>query len=121
MLNAPVRSFADHRTLNEVMKVNATITSANEATVVETLRYITEIVIWGDQNDPRVFEFFLEHSMVSYFNTILLQGPPVHVTVQVLQTINMLFDNINSQTAICRTTPHPFSQWSLILLTFVWG
>ena len=90
------------RLLNRVMKDNARITDENQELVVETLRHITEIVIWGDQNDPIIFEFFLEKEMVRYFNSILLQGPPVHVSVQVLQTINMLFDNLSKQTSICR-------------------
>ena len=43
-----------------VMEANAEVTLDNSALVVESLRSIAETVIWGDQNDPSVFDFFLE-------------------------------------------------------------
>ena len=66
--------------LEAVMRQNLTVTEANQAAVVEALRSIAEIVIWGDQNEPRVFEYFMEKRMVSYFPHILKQ--PVRVRVK---------------------------------------
>ena len=43
-----------------VMQANLTVTDENRSLVVESLRSIAETVIWGDQNDPQVFDFFLE-------------------------------------------------------------
>lgn len=34
------------------------VTDSNKNMVVESLRSIAEIVIWGDQNDPKVSESF---------------------------------------------------------------
>ena len=36
------------------------VTEQNRDTLVETLRSIAELMIWGDQHDPKFFEFFLE-------------------------------------------------------------
>lgn len=35
---------------------NPVVTEANKNLLVETFRSIAEILIWGDQNDSRVFE-----------------------------------------------------------------
>ena len=31
---------------------------------------MAETVIWGDQNDANVFEFFLEKDMITYFDKV---------------------------------------------------
>ncbi len=61
------------------MRQNMAVTAANQAQVVEALRAIAETVIWGDQNDPRVFEHFMEKRMVAYFPHLLRQ--PVRAVV----------------------------------------
>ena len=40
----------------QVLLRNPTVTDNNKQTIVETFRSIAEILIWGDQNDSRVFE-----------------------------------------------------------------
>ena len=37
-----------------------------KALLVETLRSIAEILIWGDQNDSSVFDFFLGTDMTKH-------------------------------------------------------
>ena len=44
------------RYLHYVLTKNATVNETNRGLLVETLRSIAEILIWGDQNDSRVFE-----------------------------------------------------------------
>lgn len=44
------------RYLCNVMSKNSTVTEQNKTLLVETLRQIAEILIWGDQNDSTVFE-----------------------------------------------------------------
>ena len=44
------------RYLHYILQRNSTVTEANKALLVETLRSIAEILIWGDQNDSTVFE-----------------------------------------------------------------
>ena len=44
------------RSLYSVLVKNSIVTDNNKTLIVEVLRSIAETVIWGDQNDPRVFE-----------------------------------------------------------------
>lgn len=44
------------RYLYHVLTKNTTVTEQNRNLLVETIRSITEILIWGDQNDSSVFE-----------------------------------------------------------------
>ena len=41
---------------HQVLLRNPTVTEGNKHHLVETFRSIAEILIWGDQNDSRVFE-----------------------------------------------------------------
>ncbi len=41
----------------QVLVRNPVITENNRHLLVETFRCIAEILIWGDQNDSRVFEY----------------------------------------------------------------
>ena len=44
------------KSLYAVLVKNSIVTEHNKTLIVEVLRSIAETVIWGDQNDPRVFE-----------------------------------------------------------------
>lgn len=50
------RVFMSFRYLHYVLNKNSVINETNRGLLVETLRSIAEILIWGDQNDSRVFE-----------------------------------------------------------------
>jgi protein CLEC16A len=39
-----------------VLAKNQVVSESNKSLLVETLRAIAEILIWGDQNDSTVFE-----------------------------------------------------------------
>ena len=54
--------------LYSVLYKNQTVTESNKSLLVETLRSIAEILIWGDQNDSTVFDFFLERNMLRYYS-----------------------------------------------------
>ena len=45
-----------YRYLHSVLTKNSVVTESNKGLLVETLRSIAEILIWGDQNDSSVFE-----------------------------------------------------------------
>ena len=79
---------------------NQTVTENNKSLLVETLRSISEILIWGDQNDSSVFDFFLEKNMLSFFLRYLQQRSGRHICVQLLQTLNILFENIRNETSL---------------------
>lgn len=42
--------------LHNILSKNTTVSESNRGTLVESLRCIAEILIWGDQNDSSVFE-----------------------------------------------------------------
>ncbi|XP_028967494.1 protein CLEC16A [Galendromus occidentalis] len=79
---------------------NQIVTEHNKDQLVETLRSISEILIWGDQNDGSVFDFFLEKNMLSFFVKIMQQKQGRYVCTQLLQTLNILFENIRQDTSL---------------------
>jgi protein CLEC16A len=87
--SAPILTLEELERLHSVLQdpENQVVNPTNKATIVETLRALAEILIWGDQNDPRIFELFLEQNMLQHFKRIL--EPPSHrqdeVAVQLLQ------------------------------------
>ena len=70
--------------------------------VVEALRSIAELMIWGDQHDPSFFDFFAEHQTLGHFRRILAQpdNRGGGVAVQVLQTLSILIQNTRSEQAV---------------------
>ncbi|XP_077979677.1 protein CLEC16A-like isoform X2 [Glandiceps talaboti] len=86
--------------LYHVLSKNQMVTEQNKSLLVETLRSISEILIWGDQNDSTVFDFFLEKNMLAFFIKILRQRTGRYVCVQILQTLNILFENIRNETSL---------------------
>lgn len=81
---------------------NPVVTEANRAVVVETIRSIAEYMIWGDQNEPRIFDFFLENNIMVYLQQVLMQpaNRTGEVAKQVLQTLSIIIQNVRSETAI---------------------
>ena len=49
-----------------------------------------------------IFSFFLERNMLSFFLKIMNQKCGSYVCVQLLQTLNILFENIRNETSICK-------------------
>jgi len=69
--------------------------------VVETVRQITEALVWGEHHDTNLFDFFCEKSILSDFIRVLrLPKAPKTVKVQLLQTLSMLVQNIRRQTSL---------------------
>ncbi|CAI5446636.1 unnamed protein product [Caenorhabditis angaria] len=85
--------------LQGVLVKNEKVTESNRKILVEALRAIAEILIWGDQNDASVFDFFLERQMLLHFLKIMEQGS-TSLNVQLLQTLNILFENIRHETSL---------------------
>nr|XP_053648801.1 protein CLEC16A homolog isoform X2 [Cherax quadricarinatus] len=88
------------RYLYNVLSKNQVVQESNRGLLVENLRAIAEILIWGDQNDSSVFDFFLEKNMLSFFLRIMKQKCGSYVCVQLLQTLNILFENIRNETSL---------------------
>ncbi|EFJ50893.1 hypothetical protein VOLCADRAFT_48128, partial [Volvox carteri f. nagariensis] len=66
----------------------------------ETIRSIAEFMIWGDQNEPRIFDYFLENNVMHYLHRVLQQpaNRTGDVAKQVLQTLSIIIQNIRSET-----------------------
>ncbi|VDD91083.1 unnamed protein product [Enterobius vermicularis] len=87
-----------------ILEKNRTVVESNKTLLVEALRATAEILIWGDQNDASVFDFFLERQVLSHFLSIMEQKCGSYVIVQLLQTLNILFENIKHDTSLCEFT-----------------
>ncbi|CAH8666278.1 unnamed protein product [Dicrocoelium dendriticum] len=95
-----VHSLGYLKYLYSVLQKNATVNEQNSEIVVEAVRLIAEILIWGDQNDSSVMDFFLEKNLLEFFFNVIKKKPPRAVCVQILQTLNILFENISNKTAV---------------------
>ncbi|XP_065658380.1 protein CLEC16A isoform X2 [Hydra vulgaris] len=93
-------SLEQLRYLHYVLQRNSTVNDGNKSLLVETLRQMAEILIWGDQNDSTVFDFFLEKNMLLFFLKFMTQNCGSYITVQLLQTLNILFENIRHETSL---------------------
>ncbi|GLI58746.1 hypothetical protein VaNZ11_000502 [Volvox africanus] len=93
-------TFEELRALSDVLNKNQVVTEANRALVVETIRSIAEFMIWGDQNEPRIFDYFLENNIMHYLHRVLQQpaNRTGDVAKQVLQTLSIIIQNIRSET-----------------------
>ena len=61
------------RYLHAVLCKNQNVTDQNRNLLVETLRSISEILIWGDQNDSTVFEYVPDYIYKSgHFTTCVI-------------------------------------------------
>lgn len=49
-------SLDNLKVLHGILEKNQTVSEQNRGLLVESLRCIAEILIWGDQNDGSVFE-----------------------------------------------------------------
>ncbi|KAF8073073.1 ema [Scenedesmus sp. PABB004] len=90
------------RELYQTLLRNPVVGESNRALVVETIRRIAEYMIWADQHDPRLFDFFLENNIMTYLHRVLLQpaNRAGEVAKQVLQTLSIIIQNVRSETAV---------------------
>jgi hypothetical protein len=76
------------------------ITNSNKARIVEVLRSIAELMIWGDQHNPTFFDYFAEKNILSNFVRILSQKCDNKVKVQIIQTLSILVQNLSNEVSI---------------------
>lgn len=94
--------------------------------VIEVLRSIAELVTYGDQHDPSIFEwviqfdatsllgivlvlsdglpirFFMEKQIMGEFARILKISKLLNVALQLLQTISIMIQNLKNEHSICK-------------------
>lgn len=67
------------------------------------LRQIAEVLVWGEQHNRGYFDLFCEQNVLSYFVRLAeQQGVPNAVKVQLLQTLSIIVQSINKETAVCK-------------------
>ena len=95
-------SLDELRELYGVLQRNPVVTESNRATVVETIRAVAEFMIYGDQNEPRIFDYLLENNIMAYLHRVLLQpaNRSGDVAKQVLQTLSIIVQNVRSEQAV---------------------
>ncbi|CAH2051258.1 unnamed protein product, partial [Thlaspi arvense] len=86
--------------LTDQLRKTQIVNETNKDLVVEALRSIAEILTYGDQHDPLFFEFFMEKQVMGEFVRILRVSKTVTVSVQLLQTMSIMIQNLKSEQAI---------------------
>ena len=59
------------RSLYKQLDMNKIVTEQNEILVVEGLRVIAEMVLYGDKKSELLFDFFCEKNMLSLFLDVM--------------------------------------------------
>jgi hypothetical protein len=81
---------------------NIHITNSNRHQVVEILRAISELIVYGAQGPDceRIFDYFCEKNMLSIFTRMLAARPGCGDSVkrQIIQTMSILVQNISNDT-----------------------
>ncbi|KAG2323505.1 hypothetical protein Bca52824_016718 [Brassica carinata] len=93
-------SLVELRHLTDQLRKIQIVNDTNKDFVVEALRSIAEILTYGDQHDPSFFEFFMEKQVMGEFVRILSVSKTVTVSVQLLQTMSIMIQNLKSEQAI---------------------
>ncbi|KAL0488727.1 hypothetical protein AKO1_002737, partial [Acrasis kona] len=89
--------------LSAVLDRNKLINESNSELIIETLRSISELMIWGDQHNPSFWEYepiFLEKNILKYFLEVLNQNTPNHVKKQLIQTLSIMIQNLNEKNSL---------------------
>ncbi|XP_057855408.1 protein TRANSPARENT TESTA 9 isoform X4 [Cryptomeria japonica] len=92
-------SLAGFKYVIDQLEEYQTVNDTDEG-FVETLRLIAELVIYGDQHDPSVFEFFMEKQVMAQFLNILKVNNNSDVALQLLQTLSIMIQSLQSEHAI---------------------
>ncbi|KAM0036642.1 hypothetical protein Hdeb2414_s0014g00428841 [Helianthus debilis subsp. tardiflorus] len=85
--------------VDQLMKIQV-VNDVNKAFVIEALRSIAELITYGDQHDLNFFEFFMEKQVMGEFVRILKINKSVIVSVQLLQTMSIMIQNLKSDHSI---------------------
>ncbi|CDI96806.1 protein clec16a [Echinococcus multilocularis] len=83
-----------------VLQKNCETADCNADEVVECLRLFSEIIVWGDQNDGSIMDFFWEQNALELLIRYIERQQDRIVCIQLLQTLNILFENLTNNRSI---------------------
>ncbi|XP_011627149.1 uncharacterized protein LOC18444455 isoform X1 [Amborella trichopoda] len=93
-------SLERFKVLNDELQNVKLVDRLNKDFVGDLLRSVVEIVIYGDQHDPLIFEYFMERQGLAQFLRILKISEALSIEVQLLQSLSIMIQNLNSENAI---------------------
>ncbi|GMH03133.1 hypothetical protein Nepgr_004972 [Nepenthes gracilis] len=86
--------------IDQLQKVQI-VNEFNKDFVIEALRSIAELMTYGDQHDLAFLsDFFMEKQVMGEFVRILKISRPVTVSLQLLQTMSIMLQNLKNEHAI---------------------
>ncbi|CAK9325834.1 unnamed protein product [Citrullus colocynthis] len=85
--------------IDQLQKIQI-VNEVNKDFVIEALRSISELITYGDQHDASFFEFFMEKQIMGEFVRILKISRTATVSLQLLQTMSIIIQNLKSEHAI---------------------
>ncbi|XP_012703235.1 uncharacterized protein LOC101765333 isoform X2 [Setaria italica] len=93
-------SVEELRYLTDQLQKVYVVNEANKDFVIEALRSIAELMIYGDQHDPSFFEYFMEKQIMGEFARILRISKLSRVSLQLLQTMGIMIQNLRNEHSI---------------------
>ncbi|XP_052182421.1 protein TRANSPARENT TESTA 9 isoform X2 [Diospyros lotus] len=93
-------SLDELRYLTEQLMKIQVVNEASKDFVIEALRSIAELITYGDQHDSAFFEYFMEKQVMGEFVRVQKISRSVTVSVQLLQTMGIMIQNLKSEHAI---------------------
>ncbi|KAK9725746.1 hypothetical protein RND81_05G166300 [Saponaria officinalis] len=93
-------SLDELRYLTDQLQKVQVVNEVNKDFVIEALRSLAELVTYGDQHDAAYFDFFMEKQVLGEFVRILKISKTILVSLQLLQTMSIMIQNIKHEHAI---------------------
>ena len=82
----------------ELIKLQHLGNNVDRSQVVEVLRAISELIVYGDQHSEHIFEYFCEKNMLAVFTSMLNGRSGAEVKRQIIQTVSILVQNVSNDT-----------------------
>jgi len=81
----------------QTLEKHPIITPRNESSIIRTLKDVAEHMIYGDQHNKNLVLFLAEKNFLAFFLKLLRQNYSRDITVQLLQTLSIMVQNIEKQ------------------------
>ncbi|XP_047165391.1 protein TRANSPARENT TESTA 9-like isoform X2 [Vigna umbellata] len=85
--------------INELRMINV-VDKSNRELVMDLLQSVVEIVMYGDRQDPQIFECFMERQVLADFVHILKISEDSKIQAPLLQYLSIMIQNMDSEHSI---------------------